>query len=540
MRRSYVISLVTICVLAFGGLAFVLAAGWQPALGLDLQGGASVVLQPEGEYDDDALDQSVEIIRNRVDGLGVAEPEVVRQGDAIVVSLPGVENQDEALRIVGQTAELQFRPVLADVPAALLPPDGLTSSTTAPGTTSADSPTTAPGTTAPAATTSVTTTAPATPNPGESRLGRQTGTTTTTATTVPSTGQTELPTCANAAEFAIPDEQVILPECDDDREVVTYYELGPVFLTGAGVETAEARFDPQTGWTVSLTLKPGEEGIDTFNVWAEKCYNGDPECPSDGASRGRVAIVLDGIVQSAPQINAPSFERDQIVISGDFTQSEAEDLALVLRYGALPVELEPQAVQTVSPTLGEDSLQAAVISGVVGVLLVVGLLFLYYRRLTVVVLAGLLVSAAIVWTVVAILSETRGLALTLAGVTGIIVSVGVTVDSYVVYFERLKDDVRSGKTIRSSAERGFKGAWRTILAADVVSLIGAGLLWWLTVGSVRGFAFFLGLSTIVDMIVAYFFTRPAVGLLARSRFMAGERVLGVVPGEAVPVSGGAK
>jgi preprotein translocase subunit SecD len=562
MRRSLVVSLVAILVLAFGGLGLVLLAGWRPQLGLDLQGGASVVLLPEGDFQADAIGQAVEIVRNRVDGLGVAEPEVVRQGNAIVVNLPGVKNQDDALRIVGQTAQLEFRPVLASVPASAAQS---TPVTTAPV------PTTTPSTGVPSVDSGATTAPSSTPGLGKSRISRQTGATTTTtattvpaavnaaavttvpatvsaaavttvpstaspSTTVPSTGETTLPTCLDASDFDQPDQTVVLPECQK-REVVTYYQLGPTFLTGDGVESAQAVFSQQSGWTVELVLKPGAAGIDTFNEWAAKCYNGTPECPSSGASRGRVAIVLDGIVKSAPQINAPSFSRDQITISGNFSEKEAKELALVLRYGALPVKLVPQAVQTVSATLGANSLQAGVIAGAIGIALVMVLMLLYYRRLAVVVLAGLCVSLALIFTVICVLGETRGLALTLAGATGLIVSIGVTVDSYVVYFERLKDDVRGGRTIRNGAERGFKSAWRTILAADIVSLIAAGLLWWLTVGSVRGFAFFLGLSTLVDMVVAYFFTRPAVVLLSRTDFLAGSKVLGVTTGEGVATGG---
>ncbi len=206
-----------------------------------------------------------------------------------------------------------------------------------------------------------------------------------------------------------------------------------------------------------------------------------------------LAITLDSVVKSAPVVQTAEFEADDVSITGSFSEREAKNLALVLDYGALPVQLEPQAVQTVSASLGQDSLKAGVVSGLIGLLLVVIFMLVYYRRIGLVVPAGLCVSGALMWSIVSWLGETRGLALTLAGITGIIVSIGVTVDSYVVYFERLKDDVRLGRTLRSSAEKSFKGAYRTILAADGASLIGALLLYWLTVGSVRGFAFFLAL-----------------------------------------------
>jgi len=227
------------------------------------------------------------------------------------------------------------------------------------------------------------------------------------------------------------------------------------------------------------------------------------------------------------------FTTNGVQISGSFSEGEAKNLARVLRSGALPVQLQTQTVQNVSPTLGEDSLRAAIVAGSIGVLLVLLFMLAYYRALGIVVIGGVVVSGALIWSVVALLSRTSGLALSLAGITGIIVSVGVTVDSYVVFFERLKDEVRTGRTLRSSAQRGFHSAWRTILAADIVSLLCAVVLYQLSIGSVRGFAFFLGLSTACDLAVAYFFTRPAVLLAAQSDRFARGRVLGVRRGEAI-------
>ena len=206
----------------------------------------------------------------------------------------------------------------------------------------------------------------------------------------------------------------------------------------------------------------------------------------------------------------------------------------MINSGSLPVKLQTQAVQTVSPTLGKDSLRAAAIAGAVGVGLVLIFMILYYRMLGLIVVAGMAVSGALIWTVISYLSRTQGLALSLAGIAGIIVSVGVTVDSYVVFFERLKDEVRAGRSMRNSAQRGWLGAWHTIVMADMVSLIGAAVLWYLTVGSVRGFAFFLGLSTLIDLFVAYFFTRPAVLLIARTDWMARRKVMGIEVSSVIP------
>jgi len=302
-----------------------------------------------------------------------------------------------------------------------------------------------------------------------------------------------------------------------------FYQLGPAFATGE-VFNSDAQADIISGgWGVRVTLRGGANGADLWNSGAARCFAKDSSCPS-----GRMAIVLDGVVQSAPSVNQPSFSGG-VDITGSFTEGEAKDLARVLKSGALPVRLQVQAVQTVAPTLGNDSLRAAIISGLIGVGLVLLFMLLYYRSLAAVVVVGLLVSGTIQWNVISLLSRTNGLALSLAGIAGIIVSIGVTVDSYVVFFEKLKDEVKAGRTLRNSAERGFKSAWRTILAADIVSLLGAFTLWYLTVGSVRGFAFFLGLSTLCDLIVAWFFTRPTMLLLARSNFIARRRVFGVDP-----------
>jgi preprotein translocase subunit SecD len=427
-------------------------------------------------------------------------------------------------------------PTDTTAPAAAVTPDTAASATTAAGggpgnarpVPAQDSPTTV----APTDTTVAppdTTTAPA------------------TATTVPSTATTTLATTTAAADAdpSSVNNVVVLPELDDKGNVVRRYQLGPAFLTGSAIDGADAVF--QNGWQVSLDMKGGANGIDTWNKVTQECFSGAQNCPGIGSrGRGLVAITLDGAVKSAPEIQPDNsafspFSADQISISGNFSEKEADDLALVLKYGKLPVQFEAPTAETVSATLGKDTLRAGVIAGVIGVALVIVFMFAYYRSLGFVVLGGVLLSSAILWAVISWLGETRGLALTLAGATGIIVSVGVTVDSYVVYFERLKDDARLGRTFRSSAQRSWPSAWRTILAADIVSLIGAALLWYLTVGSVRGFAFFLGLSTLIDLIVAYFFLRPAVVMLSTSRFYRGRtHLFGITQGEAVAVAGEAR
>jgi preprotein translocase subunit SecD len=278
--------------------------------------------------------------------------------------------------------------------------------------------------------------------------------------------------------------------------------LGPSLMTGRDIKTASKRYSPEQGgpWVVDIEFK----NDDFVNLVATPNVN------------NQVGIELDGVVQSYPTIN-PGITGRTVQITGAFSEGEAKDLALVLKYGSLPVEFDAdeQTVSSVSPSLGKDQLHAGIVSGIVGLTLVAIYMIIYYRLLGVVVWVGLVLTGLIFFTLVSYLSAHRGLTLTLAGVTGIIVSVGITVDSYVVYFERLKDEVRSGKTVRSSLDSGFRKAFRTILAADLVSLLGAVVLYLLATGGVRGFAFFLGLSTVIDLAIAYFFMHPVVFLLAR-------------------------
>ncbi len=487
MRRRLVMSLVGIVGTALLMGVGTLVAGNSPELGLDLQGGASVVLRPKGDPPSGVLDQSIEIVRNRVDALGVAEPDISRQGKNIIVQLPGVKDQRRALDIVGQTAELRFRPVLGSVPLSEteVPPTPETTTTTLDPAAAATSTTLDPATAA----TTTTTTAPPAP--------------------------AAVPTTSREDDKA--DQPVVLPLLEDG-EVIQRYQLGPAELTGSVIRTAAADFDTATNqWQVDFSTT--SEGRQPFADFTTK-YNGQ-----------LISVVLDGVVKSVATSNPIPDGDGQI--SGSFSQSEAKDLALVLRFGALPVELEPETVQTVSASLGRDSLRAGITAGVVGLGLVLLYMIMYYRALGLVVILGLCVWGTLMFAIVSYLGATRGLALSLAGAVGIIISVGVTVDSYVVYFERLKDEVRAGKTIRASVDRGFSRAFRTIVAADVASFIGAALLYWLTVGSVRGFAFFLGLSTILDMVVAYYFTRPLVILLGRNRVFTEARWLGVARGLAV-------
>jgi preprotein translocase subunit SecD len=498
-KRNLLVSLISILVVAFGLFLGNIVVGNTPSLGLDLQGGASVTMTPVGEYEEAALSVAVDIIRQRVDAIGVAEPEIIRQGDTVVVNLPGVKDQQQALDLIGRTGAVEMRPVLRTAEN----PENTTTTTGAKGATT----TTVKGATSSTVAQSSTTLAPPSGGGGESRGRAVPQTTVPVATTVPGTDP----------ETGLAPGQTVYAGQKDGL----IYLLGPAGATGeVFTNEATAQIDAG-GWAVSVNLRDGAAGEDQWNALAKQCFEGGEGCPSK-----QIAISLDGEVISAPVVQAPSFN-GSVQITGSFTEKEANDLARILQFGAVPVKFDTPTVQTVSASLGEDSLKAALVSGLIGVLLVLLFLIFYYRLIALVVVAGLGVSGLLMWSVISWLSKTNGLALTLSGAAGIIVSIGVTVDSYVVFFEKLKDDVQAGRTMRNSAARGFDSAWRAIVVADTASLIGAGVLWWLTVGSVRGFAFFLGLSTLIDMFVSYFFTRPSVLLLARTKLFNNGKVLGV-------------
>lgn len=496
-KRRHIISLTLLIVVVASGLVANLVAGNTPALGLDLQGGASVTLQPEGDFDATGLDVAVEIIRARVDSIGVAEPEIILQGSTVVVNLPGVKDQQQALDIIGRTGELLLRPVLQtgflnQNPDTSVP----TSETTLPEPTS-DSVEDGAGVVS--------------GGPGASKV---ISTPTTVATTET---QEDAPASGLGDDPNDPTQTVLLL----DKQGVAYV-VGPAGASGK-VFKNDAVADVQSGqWAVVVGLRSGPDGDQLWNRLAAACFNRTAECPT-----GQLAMVLDGTVISAPTVNEPEFTGGTVQITGSFTPEEARDLAKILEFGAVPVRFVVSQAQTVSATLGSDSLRAALISGIVGLLLVVLLLFSYYRLMALFLLGGLTISVALLWSVISFLSRSNGLALSLSGIAGIIVSIGIAVDSYIVFFERIKDEIRAGKTLKNSALRSFESAWRTIVAADTVSFIAAIVLWYLTVGSVRGFAFFLGISALTDIIVTFFFTRSAVLLYARSKGAQGRKIFGI-------------
>ncbi len=280
------------------------------------------------------------------------------------------------------------------------------------------------------------------------------------------------------------------------------------------------------GWRVVFQLN--SEGSAQFAEITQRLLN------------KQLAIVLDGVVQSAPTVQS-AITGGQGEITGSFTEQEAKDLAVVLNAGALPVNLTRQQVETVSPSLGEQSLHQGIVAGLVGLVLLMLYLFFYYRLLGVVTWFGMAIWAILAFGLLSLAGATIGYSLTLAGIAGVVVSLGITADSYIVFYERLKDEVRHGKTMRTSVQPAFNRAWKTIVAADIVTITAAVALYLLAVGSVRGFALTLGISTVLDLFVVYFFKRPTVFMMARNNKIANLRGIGLrsgVAAEPVPVLGG--
>lgn len=530
-------SLIVIVLIAASALIYTVLSGNKPLLGLDLQGGVSVVLKPKGTPESSAIDQAITIIRQRIDALGVAEPEITRQGDNILIQIPGVKDKDRAIDLVGQTAELQFRPVLAALSAApaVLPetsttiPSDSTTSVPADSTTTTVSGSGQVGLGAAASLGELALGADSTPTT-LSDGGREYAQAESTVTETPgaepvvaadpaapvaaedplavdpATGGLTNAACTAtlSADQLNPTGEALLPQCSDGVLVVTY-KVGPVGLTGSALDTARASLGESGQWVVQPVFKDNADGIGKFNAAGAQCYAKAATCPS-----GQLAIVLDGRVISAPSINAASFKADQIEISGSFNERTAKDLATALKYGALPVEFEKQQAQIVSATLGRDALHAGLVAGVVGLILAGLYMVAFYRLLGLFAVLKLSIEGALLWAVISYLGTSSGLALTLAGITGIVVSIGVSLDSNVVYYEHLKEDIQNGRSLRSATDHSFVSAFSTIVKADVASLIGAVILWWLTVGPVRGFAFYLGLSTLLDLVTSWAYMRPVV------------------------------
>ncbi len=348
-------------------------------------------------------------------------------------------------------------------------------------------------------------------------------------------------TCSQPAEQgtaactfdALKDKQVVFL----DQDGTTKYVLGPAEVTGDMIKSATAVYSSGSGGT------PGWQ-IDFTTTSEGKKVFGDVTTRLKGK---QLAIVVDNVVISAPTVQSP-ITNGSGVITGSFTKARAQDLATQLNSGALPVNLKKEQVQTVSPTLGKQSLHQGLVAAVAGLILLTIYLLFYYRLLGIVAFMGMTIWAILAFTLLSIAGRTLGYALTLAGVAGLVISLGVTADSYIVFFERLKDEVRHGKSARAAVQPAFKRAYHTIVSADIVTALAAVILYFTAISSVRGFALTLGVATMLDLFVVYFFKRPMVFLISRSERLVNLRWMGLtsgvaaepLPGEPVPVAGGSK
>lgn len=472
------IALAALLVLVVVGM---LASGaTRPRLAVDLAGGTSVTLAAttspgSGDGGDDggssgsggvtkeALDEAVAIIRQRVNSAGVAEAEVaVRGNDQIVVTVPG-RNDQGLVDLIGQTALLRFRPVLTAAGPAVQPA----------GTTPA----------------------------GE-------GVTADVATAFDALDCTD-PAAREGGDTAAAAD----PVAACDRDGTAKYVLGPAVVEGTDLSSAQAGVPPGGAGAWQVDLKFDHTGTSQF-ADATKAVVDLPE------PKNEIAIVLDGLVVSAPRIQ-DVISGGQAQITGSFTRQEATDLAHVLSYGSLPLAFEKSQVSTISPTLGSTQLTAGLVAGAIGLGLVALYCLLYYRRLGVIAVTSLVLAAGLSYAAVSLLGDLLNYRLSLAGIAGLIVAVGITADSFVVFFERVRDEVRDGGTARSAVEYGWRRARRTILVADTVSFLSAAVLYVLSADQVRGFAFALGLATVIDIGVVFLFTRPVVTYAARGRWLRG-------------------
>ncbi len=494
--------LLWILVIIYGLLGFGVATDKTeitPGLALDLAGGRQIILQAQSldgsGIDSNDLKQAVEIIRKRVDASGTSEAEISTQGDRnIVVGLPG-EPDEATLDLVRKSAQLQFRPVLyvgMPQPTQAGPVGGA-----AEGADDIERPTPT--------------------NPSDPAW-----------ITVEVDAQFAALDCTNPenltnGDLGDPDKALVACRADGAAKLI----LGPVELTGEDVSTASAgpTLNPQTGaptggFEVRLDLTGG--GGDKFRAVTERLS----QTPSP---RNQFGILLDGVVITHPQVTTP-IPGGKAQITGDFTLKEAEQLANQLKFGAIPLTLELLTDDHISATKGADELRNGLIAGAIGLLLVVIYSMFQYRALGAVTVGSLLIAGGVTYGFITLLSWGLGYRLSLAGVAGLIVAIGITADSFIVYFERVKDELREGRSLQSAVEHGWSRAKRTIIISDVVSFLAAAILYWLAVGSVRGFAFTLGLTTIVDLIVVILFTHPTLVLLARTKFFGeGHRFSGLDP-----------
>ncbi|TDD86367.1 protein translocase subunit SecD [Actinomadura darangshiensis] len=534
-------------------------AVWQgqtkPKLGLDLAGGTTVTLTAKTASGKNPpasqMDQAVKIMTQRVNGLGVSDAEVTKQGSSnIVVNVPG-EGQSRVVSLIGTTAKLQFRQVYAVAdghpsngaapspsaspseksggktgggkspsPSASASPSGSPSASSTPRGRALSGALTAP-TPKPSASSPLT--QPSGQPPGQASDPGQTYPGVTDKAVIKQFEALDCYSGDRHAAGANDPKRQFVASCDQDEEggQVAKYILGPVRVLGESVDSANAMppnsQQGQASWSVSLKFDgKGTRQFGEVTTAASQAYQQNPSSP-----QAQVAIVLDGQVVSAPSIREGPITGGTASIDGppdSFNQQYAADLANVLKYGALPLEFTQSSIDEVSSTLGSDQLSGGLIAGAIGLGLVVLYCLFYYRGLGLVAVTSLVVASAITYEAVVILGEGMGFRLSLPHIIGLIVSIGITADSFIVYFERLRDELRAGRKLRSSVENAWKRARRTILVADAVTFLAALVLYFLAVGGVAGFAFAMGLTTLIDIVVVFFFTKPMVALLSRTRF----------------------
>ncbi|MFE8945526.1 protein translocase subunit SecD [Streptomyces sp. NPDC007856] len=539
------LALILIAIVALTGGMF-LSGNKTPRLGIDLAGGTSITLKAKADQGSAVnkanMDTAVDIMNRRVNGLGVSEAEVQTQGtDNIIVNIPKGTNSKEAQQQVGTTAKLYFRPVLASEPSG-----GATQSpspSASPSGSSSPKPSTSPSASSSSKekASSSSTASPkasatsqgravtdalkagSTPTPSPSASGSSTPSTTPSASSSAGTTAAKLQAqyaaldCTKPAErakvggAAKPGEPTVA--CGQIRKVWYKYVLGPAAVDGTEVKKAQAIFDTQgaSGWQVQMTFS--SSGSKKFaDITGRLAKNQSPQ--------NEFGIVLDGEVVSSPYVSQ-AITGGQAEISGSFTQQDAQSLANMLSYGALPLSFQEQSVTTVTAALGGEQLHAGLLAGAIGLALVVIYLVIYYRGLSVVAMASLVVSAILTYVIMSLLGPAIGFALNLPAVCGAIVAIGITADSFIVYFERIRDEIREGRSLRPAVERAWPRARRTVMVSDFVSFLAAAVLFIVTVGKVQGFAFTLGLTTVLDVVVVFLFTKPLMTLLARRKFFAG-------------------
>lgn len=530
-RPGRSLALILIAMVALTGGMF-LADQPTPRLGIDLAGGTSITLEAKAEPGQESainktnMDTAVQIMERRVNGLGVSEAEVQTQGESnIIVNIPKGTNSAQAREQVGTTAKLYFRPVLTVAQGSPTPEPSASSTDKAspsadPSAKASDkaSPSAKPSTSATTQGRAVTGAlkADSTPSPKTSTTPEASATPTASAEEQAAAADLqkkfEALDCSSKASRSKASQGTKATDtvvaCEQDGSAK--YVLGPAEVDGTDVDSAKAAINQQTGqWIVQMEFTGG--GAKKFNKTTGKLAQ-------QQSPQNQFAIALDGEVVSAPSVSTALSANAEI--SGSFNQQSAEELANVLSYGALPLSFQEQSVTTVTAALGGEQLRAGLIAGAIGLALVVIYLVAYYRGLALIALLSLLVSGILTYTIMSLLGPAIGFALNLPAVCGAIVAIGITADSFIVYFERIRDEIREGRTLRPAVERAWPRARRTILVSDFVSFLAAAVLFVVTVGKVQGFAFTLGLTTLLDVVVVFLFTKPVMTIMARTKFFA--------------------